>query len=145
VCVALNFTSRGVFIGVQIGVTDLVKSVTHQVVANWPSHVASWPWSLACTNLQLGISLYRLLESVAAKPTRERLQGVADRPGGLAGWPPSGPTGQQPLHTASSCQVHSQGDTYFGGILNLLVISLNVPIWHLCSRNQINSKIVGLV
>jgi hypothetical protein len=27
------------------------------------------------------------------------------------------------LHTTSSCQVHLQGDTYFGGIQNFLVIS----------------------
>jgi hypothetical protein len=70
-------TNRRVFIGVQGGVTDLVKSVTRQVVAGWPSHVASHPWSSASTNLYLGILLYRLLESVTAKPTHERLQGGA--------------------------------------------------------------------
>jgi hypothetical protein len=32
--------SRGVFIGVQGAVTDLVRSVTLQVVAGWPSHMA---------------------------------------------------------------------------------------------------------
>jgi hypothetical protein len=90
VFVALISTSRGVFIGVQGGVTDLFKSVTHQVVAGRP-------WSLASTDLQLGIPLYRLLESVTAKPNHERLQGGAD-------WPATpGPTGQRPLHTASSC------------------------------------------
>jgi hypothetical protein len=51
VCVALISTSRGVFIGVQGGVTDLVKSVTYQVVAGRPSHVVGWPWSFASTNL----------------------------------------------------------------------------------------------
>jgi hypothetical protein len=56
------------------------------------------------------------------KPTPERLQDGATRPGGLAGRPPRGPTGQRPLHTASSCQAHPQGDTYFGGILNFHVI-----------------------
>jgi hypothetical protein len=58
-----------VFIGVQGGVTDLVKSVTRQVVAGRPSHMADQPWSLASTDLQLGITLYLLLESVIAKPT----------------------------------------------------------------------------
>jgi hypothetical protein len=38
VCVPIS-TDRGVFIGVQGGVTDLVKSVTHQVVACLPSHM----------------------------------------------------------------------------------------------------------
>jgi hypothetical protein len=65
--------------------------------------VAGRPWSSASTDLQFGIPLYHLLESMTAKPTRERLQGEADWPGGLAGQPTPGPTGQQPLHTASSC------------------------------------------
>jgi hypothetical protein len=39
VCV-LIFTGRGVFIGVQGGVTDLVKSVTCQAVDGRPCHVA---------------------------------------------------------------------------------------------------------
>jgi hypothetical protein len=71
--VALIFTGRGVFIGVQGEVTDLVKSVSLQVVAGWPSHMAGWPWSSASTNLQVGIPLYHLLESVTTKPIRERL------------------------------------------------------------------------
>jgi hypothetical protein len=87
----------------------MVKLVTWQVVAGRP-------WSLDSTDLQLGIPLYHLLESVTTKPTCERLQGGAGRP-------PPGPTGQRPLHTASSCQVHPRGDTYFGGIPNFLVIS----------------------
>jgi hypothetical protein len=33
------------------------------------------------------------------------------------------PIGQRPLHTASSCQVHPRGGTYFGGIPNFLIIS----------------------
>jgi hypothetical protein len=94
----------------------LVKPVTCQVVAGQPSHVAGRPWSLASTDLQLEISLYHLFESVTAKPTRERLLSGADRPGGLAGKPPPGLTGQQPLHTASSCQVHPRSGTYFVGI-----------------------------
>jgi hypothetical protein len=56
------------------------------------------------------------------KLTRERLQSGAGRTGGLVGRPPPGPTGQRPLYTTSLCQVHSWGDTYFGGILNFLVI-----------------------
>jgi hypothetical protein len=75
VSVALISTSSGVFLGVQGGVTDLVKSVTRQVMASCPSHVVSRPWSSASTDLQLGIPLYGLLESVTVKPTRERLQG----------------------------------------------------------------------
>jgi hypothetical protein len=130
VCVALISTDTRVFIGVQKEVTDLVKSITHQAVVGQP-------WSSAATGLQLGIPLYHLLESVTAKPNRERLHGGAGRP-------PPEPTGQQPLHSASSCQVDSQGDTYFGGIPNFLVISRNAPIWHLCSQNQINTKIVEL-
>jgi hypothetical protein len=57
------------------------------------------------------------------KPTHERLHSGASQPGGLASWPRPGPTGQWPLHTSSSCQLHSKGDTYFGGILIFLVIS----------------------
>jgi hypothetical protein len=111
VSVALISTGRVVFIGVQGGVIDLVKLVTHQVVANRPSHVAGRPCSLASIDLQLGISFYHLLESVTVKPAHERLQGGAGRLRGLAGQQPPGPTGQQPpgptgqqpLHTASSC------------------------------------------
>jgi hypothetical protein len=114
--VDLVSTGRGVFIGVQGWVTDLVKSITCQVVAGWPSHMADRSWISASTDLQLGIRLYRLLESVIVKPTHDRLQGGADRP-------PPGPTSQRPLDTASSCQVHPRGDTYLGGIPNFLVIS----------------------
>jgi hypothetical protein len=57
------------------------------------------------------------------KPTHERLQSGVDRLGSLAVRPPPGPTGWWPLHTTSSCQVHSRGDTYFGGIPILLEIS----------------------
>jgi hypothetical protein len=123
VCVALISTSRGVFIGVEGGVTDLVKSVTCQVVADQPRHVAHRPWSLASNDLQLGIPLYRFLEGVTEMPTREMLQGGAGHPRGLPCRPPPGPTGQRLLHTACSCQVHPRGDTYFGGIPNFPVIS----------------------
>jgi hypothetical protein len=105
VCVDLISTNRGVFIGVQGGVTDLVKSVTRQMVAGRP-------WSSASTDLQLGIPLYRLLESVIAKPTHERLQGGADWPEDLANRLPPRPSSQRPFHTASTCQVHPRGDTY---------------------------------
>jgi hypothetical protein len=121
VCVALISTGRVVFIGVQGVITDLVKSVTRQVVAGQPSLVVGRPWSLASTDLQLGIPLYRLLESVTAKLTHERLQGGAGRPRGLADRPPTGTTSQRPLHIASSCQEHPWGDTYFGRIPNFLV------------------------
>jgi hypothetical protein len=129
----LIFTCRAVFIGVQGGVTDLVKSVTHQVVASRPSHMAGQPRGPASTDFRLWIPYYHLLESVTMKPTHERLQSGADRPWGLTGRPPPGPTVQWPLHTASSCQVHSRDDTYFGGILNFHVISCNALIWYQCS------------
>jgi hypothetical protein len=45
--------------------------------------MAGRPWSLASTDLQPGIPLYHLLESVTRKPTHEMLQGGASRPGGL--------------------------------------------------------------
>jgi hypothetical protein len=122
-CVDFHRWGGGVFIGVQGGVTDLVKSVTHQVVDGRPSHVARRPQGLAFTDFWLRISCYRLLESVTVKPTHERLQSGAGRPVGLTGWPPPGSTGQQSLHITSLCQVHSWGDTYFGGIPIFLVIS----------------------
>jgi hypothetical protein len=58
VCVLIS-TGRGVFIGVQGGVTDLVKSVTHHVVAGWPSHVAGWQCGSASTDFlhHLGLPL----------------------------------------------------------------------------------------
>jgi hypothetical protein len=58
----------------------LVYFVTHKVVVGQP-------WSSASTNLQLGIPLYHLLESVTAKPTHERLQAGAGHLSGLASWP----------------------------------------------------------
>jgi hypothetical protein len=78
------------------------------------------------------------------KPTRERLHSGAGRLGSLASQPPPGPTGQWPLHTASSCQVHSWGDTYFGGICDRTTsmrgsstrISLSDSRW---SENTINT------
>jgi hypothetical protein len=43
VSVALISTGREVFIGVQGGVTDLVMSITRQVLAGRPRHVAGRP------------------------------------------------------------------------------------------------------
>jgi hypothetical protein len=52
-------TGRGVFIGVHGGITDLVKSVTRQVVAGRPSHVVDQPCGSASTNFlnRLGLLL----------------------------------------------------------------------------------------
>jgi hypothetical protein len=72
VCV-LIFTSRGVFIRVQGGVTDLVKLVTRQVVAGRPSHVASRPCASASTDFlhRLGLPLlvYTRVPEAQAKLT----------------------------------------------------------------------------
>jgi hypothetical protein len=76
--------------------------------------MAGQPRDMASTDFRLWIIYYRLLESVTVKLTHERLQSGA-------GQTPPGPTGQRPLHTASSCQVYSWGDTYFGGIPYFLV------------------------
>jgi hypothetical protein len=96
------------------GVTDLIKSVTHLVLAGWPLSPAS-------TDFKLWIPCYCLLESVPVKQIHERLQSGASRP-------PPGPTGQWSLHIGSSCLVHSHGDTYFGRILIFLLISWNAKI-----------------
>jgi hypothetical protein len=116
-------TGRGLFIGVQGGVTNLVKLVTHQMVAGWPSHMAEHPRAPASNDFQLQNSYYRLFESVTVKLTCERLQNGAARAGCLVGQRPPRATSQGPLYTTSSCQVHSRGDTYFGVIPNFLVIS----------------------
>jgi hypothetical protein len=86
-------TSREVFIGVQGGVTDLVKSVTRQVVAGQPSHIAGRPQGPASIDFQLRILCYRLVESATVKLTHEWLQSGASRPRGLADWPLRRPTG----------------------------------------------------
>jgi hypothetical protein len=115
-CVIFNSIDRGIFIGVQGGVTDLIKLLTRQVLAGRPPSPAS-------TDFKLRIPYYCLLEIVPVKQTRKRLHIGVGRPGSLAGRPPPGPTGQWTLHTASSCQVHSRGDTYFGAIPIFLIIS----------------------
>jgi hypothetical protein len=105
----------GVFIGLQGGITDLIRSVTHQVLAGRPSHVVGQPPCLASND-------FKHLEKVPMKQTCQRLQSGADRPKCLVSRPPPGPTSQWPLHIDSLCQVHSCGDTYFGGIPIFLVI-----------------------
>jgi hypothetical protein len=65
--------SKGVFIGVQGGVTDLIKSVTHQVVVGQPSHVSGRAQGPVSTDFRLRIPYYRLLESVTMNLTREWL------------------------------------------------------------------------
>jgi hypothetical protein len=62
VCVLIS-TGRGVFIGVQGGVTNLVNSVTSQVVAGWPSHVAGWPCGSASTDFLHRLGLPLLIET----------------------------------------------------------------------------------
>jgi hypothetical protein len=94
----------------------LIMLATRQVLADRPP-------SLASTDFKLQIPCYCLLEIVPVKQTRKTPHIGAGRPGSLAGWPPPGPTGQWSLHTASSCQVHSHGDTYFGAIPISLIIS----------------------
>jgi hypothetical protein len=81
----LIFIGMWVFIGVQGGVTDFVKSVTHQVVAGRPSHMARRPHGPTSTDFGLRFLYYHLLESVSVKPTDERLQSAAGLPGGLVG------------------------------------------------------------
>jgi hypothetical protein len=112
----MNSIGKGVFIGVPGAITDLVKSVTCQVLAGWPSHVADRPWSVASTDSKPRVPFYRLLESVTTKESHGRLQSGVGRP-------PTGPIHQRPLHAASSCQVHSGGDIYFGRIPHFLIIS----------------------
>jgi hypothetical protein len=90
----VKFIGRGVFIGVPGVVTDLVKSVTHQVLAGQASHMAGWPSSVASTDSRPQVPFHRLLEMVTAKETHRRLQhGVGRLPTGsthqlLCTWPP---------------------------------------------------------
>jgi hypothetical protein len=58
----------------------LIKSVTRQVLAGQPSHMAGRPLSPASTDFKLQIPYYRLLESVLVKQTHERLQSGAGQP-----------------------------------------------------------------
>jgi hypothetical protein len=118
-----KFHWQGVFIGVLGAITDLIKLVIHQVLAGRPSHMAGKPWGVASTNSRTWGPFHCLLDSVTAKDTHGRLQSGASRSGSLAGWPPTRPTHQWPLHPACSCQVYSRGDTYFGRITHFIVIS----------------------
>jgi hypothetical protein len=111
----VEFHRQRVFIGVLGAITNLIKSVIHQVLTGRPSSTAS-------TDSRPRVPFHRLLERVTAKEAHRRLQSGASQPGSLAGQPPTGPTHQWPLHMASSCQVYSQGDTYFGRIPNFLII-----------------------
>jgi hypothetical protein len=63
--------------GVQGGVTDLIKSVTHQVLVGQPRHMAGRPPSLASTDFKLWIPCYHLLDCVPMKQTHEMLQSGA--------------------------------------------------------------------
>jgi hypothetical protein len=107
----VEFHQQGVFIGVPGVVTDLNEMVIRHVLAGWLSSTAS-------TDSRHRVPFHRLLESVTTKKTHERLQSGASRPRSVTTWP----TCQWPLHTVSSCQVYSWGDTYFGRIHNFLII-----------------------
>jgi hypothetical protein len=111
----VEFHRQGVFIGVPGAVTDLIKSVIHQVLAGlatWLAGHQAWP----PPTLGLG---FHSAASWRASPPRKLTGGHKVGP---AGQPPTRPTHQWPLHTASSCQVYSRGGTYFGRIPNFLVI-----------------------
>jgi hypothetical protein len=118
----VEFHWQGVFIGVPGVVTNLIKLVIRQVLASRPSHMADRPSSVASTDSRRRVPFHHLLESVTAKETNKRLQSGVSWLGNLARQPPTGPTRQWPLHMASSCQVYSQGDTYFVRIPNFLLI-----------------------
>jgi hypothetical protein len=49
--------------------------------------MADRPRSSSSTDLQLGIPLYHLLESIAVMPTRERLQGIRYTPENITNHP----------------------------------------------------------
>jgi hypothetical protein len=72
----LNSIGREVFIGVLGAVTDLIKSITHQVLACWPSHMAGRPSREATTISRTRIPFHCLLESV----TGGCKVGLASRP-----------------------------------------------------------------
>jgi hypothetical protein len=119
----LIYTGRDVFIGVQGGVTDLIKSVTRQVVAGRLSHMAARPCGLASTDFLQHLGLPLLVETHVHEAVCQT-DIKHSRPARGFGRPATpGPTSQRPLYTTSLCQVHPRGDTYFGGIPNILVIS----------------------
>jgi hypothetical protein len=87
-----------------------------ELMDGWAAiHVAGWPLLLVSTDFQTLDTLVSCLRSVAAKSRPEPTQSVADRPlGPFDLW--FGPMW-------SMCHKHSRGDTIFGGIPNVLVIS----------------------
>jgi hypothetical protein len=115
VCVLIS-TGREVFIGDQGGVTNLVKLVTRQVVADQPCGSTSTDFLH-----RLGLPLLMSTHVLEAVGQTDIKPGRSARGFGRTATPR--PTDQWPLRTASSCQVNPRGDTYFGGIPNFLVIS----------------------
>jgi hypothetical protein len=81
----VEFRRQGVFIGVPGAITDLIKSVICQVLADRPSHMAGQPSSAATTDSRPRVPFHCLLESVTTKETHGRLQSGVGRP-------PTGPT-----------------------------------------------------
>jgi hypothetical protein len=81
----VEFRRQGVFIGVPGAITDLIKSVICQVLADRPSHMAGRPSSAATTDSRPRVPFHCLLESVTTKETHGRLQSGVGRP-------PTGPT-----------------------------------------------------
>jgi hypothetical protein len=104
-----TFTVRGVFIGVNVTSTDLERSIWHQVVAGWPSHVASRLGGAGSTNS--GFS--SLCRCVATKARAEPSQSLVDWARSWAGWPALGPTRPGVRPTWSTCQIHPHGDDDF--------------------------------
>jgi hypothetical protein len=82
--------------------------------------------------------------NIAAKSRPEPTESVDNRPWGWASRLALDPFGLWFGPTWSTCHKHFCSDTIFGRIPNVLVISLNTPIWHLCSRNRIDTRIVEL-
>jgi hypothetical protein len=74
----MNSIDRGVFIRVLGAITDMIKSVIHQVLAGQL-------WSVAATHSRPRVPFHRLLESVTTKEAHRRLQSVASQLGSLAG------------------------------------------------------------
>jgi hypothetical protein len=81
----LNSIDRVVFIGVLGAITNLIKSVIHQVLAGRPSHMTGRQWSAGSTDSRPWVPFHRLLKSVTAKESHRRLQSGANQPGSLAG------------------------------------------------------------
>jgi hypothetical protein len=80
----VNSIDERVFIGVPGVITNLIKSVTREVLAGQPSHVAGQPWGAATTDSRPRVPFHCLLETFTAKETHGRLQSEASRP--VAHW-----------------------------------------------------------